>query len=65
MTRTNDLLELVPFDICGLLNTLSLGKNKYFIAFVDDFSRKIWVYMLRQKSNAIKAFKAFKLVVKR
>ena len=45
--RTRELLEVVYFDICGPFNVQSLSKNNYFITFVDDFSRRIWIKLLR------------------
>ena len=39
--RASKPLELVHADICGPMQTLSLKKNKYFIIFVNDFSRRM------------------------
>jgi transposase InsO family protein len=48
-------------DICGPLDPISFfGGNKYFITFIDDFSRKSWVYFLKEKSSALVVFKNFK-----
>ena len=33
------------------------------LAFVDDFSRKVWVYFLRQKNLTFSMFKKFKALV--
>ena len=33
------------------------------LTFVDDFSRKVWVYFLRQKNEAFSMFKKFKALV--
>lgn len=50
-------------DICGPLNPVSNGNKKYFVSFIDDFSRKVWVYFLQEKSEAFSAFKSFKALV--
>jgi hypothetical protein len=50
----------VHTDICGPLDPISFGGNKYFITFIDDFSRKSWVYFLKEKSSALAVFKNFK-----
>ena len=39
------------------------GGSKYFIAFIDDLSRKTYVYFLKQKSEACDVFKSFKAYV--
>ncbi|GAU29902.1 hypothetical protein TSUD_379930 [Trifolium subterraneum] len=58
-------LELVHSDICGPLNPISNGGNRYFITFTDDFSRKTWIYFLKEKSSALDTFKMFKLMVEK
>ena len=40
-SRANSLLHVVYSDVCGPLEVPSLGGNKYFVTFVDDFSRKL------------------------
>ena len=35
----------------------------YLITFIDDFSRKVWIYFLKEKSEAFQAFKDFKAEV--
>jgi len=56
-------LQLVHTDICGTLDPVSLGGNRYFITFIDDFSRKSWVYILKEKFAAFTTFKGFKALV--
>ncbi|GKV39214.1 hypothetical protein SLEP1_g47020 [Rubroshorea leprosula] len=64
-TRARRLLEIVHSDICGPINPVSNGGKRYFITFIDDFSRKTWVYFLQQKSEALMAFKSFKVFVEK
>lgn len=40
-----------------------VGGNRYFITFIDDFSRMCWIYLLRNKSDALHVLKKFKLLV--
>ena len=61
--RARAPLELVHTDICGPMQTPSLGGSIYFLAFIDDFSRKTWTYFLKQKSEAFEKFKEFKRLV--
>jgi hypothetical protein len=39
-TRTNEPLQLVHVDVCGPIKPSSFCKNRYFLLFIDDFSRK-------------------------
>ena len=56
-------LEIIHSDLCTV-EVPSNGYCRYFITFIDDFSRKIWVYFLKQKSNACDTFKIFKLLLR-
>jgi hypothetical protein len=46
------------------MNTTSITGARYFLLFVDDFSRKMWVYFLKLKSDVFKEFQNFKELVK-
>jgi transposase InsO family protein len=63
--RAKQALELVHTDVCGPMNTLSHGKNRYFVLFIDDFTRMTWVYFMRQKSEVFIIFKKFKAFVEK
>lgn len=51
--------ERIHADVCGPMSTLSLNKNRYFLAFVDDYSRMTWVYFVKEKSAVFSIFKKF------
>ena len=63
--RARAPLELVHTDICGPMQTPSLGGSIYFLTFIDDFSRKTWIYFLKQKSETFEKFKEFKTLVEK
>jgi hypothetical protein len=63
--RASAKLELVHTDICGPINPQSNGGNRYFITFTDDYSRKTWLYLLKEKSSAFETFKFFKALVEK
>ncbi|KAI5312848.1 hypothetical protein L3X38_042022 [Prunus dulcis] len=58
--RAQSPLELVHTDICGPMQIASMSENRYFLLFIDDYTRMAWVYFLRNKSNAFECFKKFK-----
>ena len=61
--RAKEPLELVHTDVCGPMSINSNGGNRYFILFIDDFTRMTWVYFLKQKSEVFEVFRKFKLFV--
>ena len=59
------LLEAVYTDVCGPFEIESLGGNRYFVTFIDDYSRKLWIYLLKRKSEVFDVFKNFKVLAER
>jgi hypothetical protein len=62
-TRENGILELVHSDVFGPLIVPSLRGSLCYVSFIDDFSRKTWIYFLRNKSEVLDKFKEFKSLV--
>lgn len=60
--RANAALQVVYSDICVPLEVLSAGGNKYFITFVDEYTRMTWLYLIKFKSGALEVFKRFKIL---
>lgn len=56
-------LELIHSDLMGPMETASQGGSKYLLTFVDDYSKKVFVYFLKQKSEVLDLFKEFKIMV--
>lgn len=52
--RAKDVLELIHSDICGPINPISNRDKKYLITFIDDYTRKTWVYFLQEKFEALR-----------
>jgi len=48
--RTKAPLELVHSDLCGPMQTQSLGGCRYFILFIDDFTKYTSIYFLKSKN---------------
>jgi hypothetical protein len=57
--------QLVYSDLCGPFSSPSLSGCKYFLTFIDDFSRCTWVYLLKLKSKFFDKFLAYKDLVEK
>ena len=53
-------LELVHTDLWGPSPVTSLGGSRYYITFIDDCSRKVWIYFLKNKFEVFNTFKIWK-----
>ncbi|GJT38896.1 ty1-copia retrotransposon protein [Tanacetum coccineum] len=58
--KSTQLLELIHSDLADFKNTMSKGGKKYYITFVDDYSRYTKVYLIRSKDEAEEMFLKFK-----
>jgi hypothetical protein len=52
---------LVHLDLYGPLQTQSISGSFYFLTFIDDFRRKIWIYFLKNKFDTFSKFKDIKV----
>ena len=57
--RSSNILEIIHTDICCL--DMDMPSKKYFITFINDYSRYMYVHLLHNKYEALDAFKVFKL----
>jgi hypothetical protein len=60
--KRKNVLDLIHSDIWESL-VESIGGSIYFLSFVDNFSRKVWVYMLKKKSDPFSRFENVKALV--
>ncbi|KAK2355926.1 putative mitochondrial protein [Trifolium repens] len=58
-------LEVIHSDVCGPFEVPSLGGSKYFITFVDEFTRMIWLFTIKLKSEALSVFKNLKILIEK
>jgi hypothetical protein len=58
-------LHLAHSDLFGPLSNPSFSGCKYFLTFIDDFSRHTWVYFLKLKSEVFDNFLAYKALVEK
>ncbi|KAH9704495.1 retrovirus-related pol polyprotein from transposon TNT 1-94-like protein [Citrus sinensis] len=60
---THEILEYVHSDVWGPTKTASIGRSHYFVTFIDDFSRRVWVYTMRAKDEVLEIFVKWKKLV--
>ena len=50
--------ELVHTNLC-YVDASSHRGGQYFVTFIDDFSRKLWAFVLKSKDQVLSVFKEF------
>lgn len=55
--NSENVLDLVHTDLCGPMGVQSYCGTRYFIPFVDDYTRMMHVMFLKEKSDNFQFFK--------
>ena len=58
--KGSELLSLIHSDLGDLKNTMIRDSKRFYITFVDDYSRYTRVYILRNKDEVMDAFIKYK-----
>lgn len=48
---SQDIRDYIYFDVWVTSSTASHIENVYYVTFVDDYSRFVWIYFMQQKSE--------------
>jgi hypothetical protein len=62
-SKEEEILELIHSDVRGPMPSTSLSGYVYYVAFIDDYFCKTWVYFLKSKDEVLEKFKEFKALV--
>jgi histone deacetylase 1/2 len=57
-------LEQVFSDVWGPTH-LSVGKNSYYVSFIDDYSKFSWIFLLKKRPDVYQVFLNFQQYVER
>ena len=55
---------LIHSDVWGASRIVALKGHRWFVTFIDDFSRTTWVYMMKEKSEVHSIFKNFHKMIR-
>lgn len=64
-TRMAEPLDLVHSNVCGKMNVKPCGGAEYFLTFIDDKTRFVWVYFLHTKDQVFEKFCKWKSMVEK
>ena len=59
LNRSNEKLGRVFSDLKGPFRTKSLGGKRYYMSFIDDFTRRSWIYCISNKNESLNVLKSF------
>jgi hypothetical protein len=62
-SRAAGILDLIHSYVCGPMSSASLTGSLYYVVFIDDFSRKSWIFFMKTKGQVFSRFQEFKALV--
>ena len=57
--KAKEKLEIVYTDVCGPFKTTGFNGEKYFVSFIDDYSKIFRVYCIKSKDEVLDCFISF------
>ena len=64
-SRARAILEQVHTDVSGPFSIASTTKQRYYVIFIDDFSRRCWIYFMQKKDQTFSRFCEFKALAEK
>eukprot|EP00253_Pinus_taeda_P003752 PITA_03752 len=64
-SRSIGILDLIHIDVSGRMSHVSLGGYESYVIFIDNYSRRTWIYFLKTKGEVFSRFKEFKALVEK
>ncbi|CAJ2637310.1 unnamed protein product [Trifolium pratense] len=55
--------EYVHSDLWGPTSVSTHGGGSYFLSIIDDYSRRVWVYIIKNKSDTFEKFKEWHTLI--
>ena len=64
-SKAKGILEIIHSDVCGQMSSSSVSGYVYYVSFIDDISRKTWIYFMNNKDEFFNKFKEFKALIEK
>ena len=60
---SNSIFELIHSDVWGPSPIARIGESRYFIVFIDDYSRYSWIFPMKFHSKILPIYSNFAKIV--
>ena len=58
-----DIFDLIHSDVWGPSSVSSISGSRYFVVFVDDYSRYSWIFHMKHRSELLQVYSNFAKMV--
>ena len=62
-TISTDIFDLIHSDVCGPFSVSNIDGSRYFVVFVDYYSRYSWIFNTKYRSELLQVYSNFAKVV--
>jgi hypothetical protein len=62
-SRSKGILDLIHSYVSGSMSVASVQGSSYYVTFIDDFSRKTWIFFMKTKDEVFSQFQEFRAQV--
>ena len=59
----NSIFELIHFDVWRPSPVASIDESRYFVVFIDDYSRYSWIFPMKSRSEILPIYSTFAKMV--
>ena len=56
---SSDIFDLIHSDVLGSSSVSSINGSRYFVVFVDDYSRYSWIFNMKHRSELLEIYSNF------
>ena len=60
---STDISDLIHSDVWGSSSIFIIGGSRYFVVFVDDYSRYSWIFNMKYRSKLLQVYSNFAKMV--
>ena len=60
---STDIFDFIHFEVWGPFSVSSIGGSRYFVVFVDDYSRYSWIFNMKHRSKLLQVYSNFAKMV--
>ena len=60
---STDVFDFIHSDVWGPSLVSSIGRSRYFVVFVDDYSRYSWIFHMKHRSELLQVYSNFAKIV--
>ena len=63
-SMSTDIFDLIHSDVWGPSPVSNISGSRYFVVFIDDYSRYNWIFHMKHRSKLLQVYSNFAKIIK-